>query len=430
MQLKHLSIALSALLIAHAEDNTIQIQTLQYTEADDRVEVGAVTIGVKYNFNLDNLISADFTYDAVGGATPTWVNKNPLPALDAVSSASGVSSKVNNGSINAVMKEGNNSVANADKSYENVSFEDERKAFNLSWVNRDEDRDETVLALNYSSEVDFTSLGGGIERRIGFNNQNTILSVGIGLMKNRYEAPGSGGGDDDDYGEHDDDDDYHIVVEPVIDPANYDVLLDPVNSGESTTLSVQVGIWQALAPNMALSAAIFGTKESGYLDNPHGTIFRAYTPSLSGVEGDFLFSEKRPDKRTTRGGKVSFFGQWLGVTLQTIGRYTDDDWGMTTKTAEVNGHLPIGRKLALRPLYRHYEQTAVDFYRADGEFGTLEEDPYASSDFRLGKMSAETVGMGLDIKSGKLTYNFSYYRYEQSSGLKADWMGAGFSYRF
>ena len=66
-------LATSALL--HAE-NYVSVEYLQYDESDDRVSVSAPMLEVSYDINADYNIKANVMFDAVSGATPSFMTND------------------------------------------------------------------------------------------------------------------------------------------------------------------------------------------------------------------------------------------------------------------------------------------------------------------------------------------------------------------
>jgi hypothetical protein len=74
-----------------------------------------------------------------------------------------------------------------------------------------------------------------------------------------------------------------------------------------------------------------------------------------------------------------------------------DSWGINSVTAEIAERVAITSALYIEPHARYYSQSKANFfhdYLIDGQ--TLPD--YASSDSRLGKFTATTVGLKIGLK--------------------------------
>ena len=93
-----------------------------------------------------------------------------------------------------------------------------------------------------------------------------------------------------------------------------------------------------------------------------------------------------------------------------------DDWEITSHTMDSRSRIPLGDSFGtesyLQPHFRIYQQSAADFYRPF----LLENDVlpvFASADYRIGEMTAFTVGIkyGMLVNNGhELSFRLEYYR--------------------
>ena len=93
-----------------------------------------------------------------------------------------------------------------------------------------------------------------------------------------------------------------------------------------------------------------------------------------------------------------------------------DDWDISSHTLEARFRIPVGggfgKESYIQPHIRFYQQSAADFYKPF----ILDNKPlpvFASADYRIGEMSAMTIGLkyGMLVNNGhELAFRVAYYR--------------------
>jgi len=126
-------------------------------------------------------------------------------------------------------------------------------------------------------------------------------------------------------------------------------------------------------------------------------------------------------------------------------RYYQDDWGMQAHTASVELPIKINRFLSVYPFYRYHTQTAVDYFKPYKEHAVNEE--FRTSDYDLAALDSQTYGLGIryspagGIGGFKLPFikrpvfmmksvDLKYSHYDRSTGLTANIVSLGLSFRF
>jgi hypothetical protein len=126
-------------------------------------------------------------------------------------------------------------------------------------------------------------------------------------------------------------------------------------------------------------------------------------------------------------------------------RYYQDDWGMQAHTASIELPIKLNRFLSIYPFYRYHTQTAVDYFKPYKEHSI--NDQYRTSDYDLADLDSQTYGLGfryspvdgiggikLPFKKRPLfllkSIDLKYSHFERSTGLKADIISLGLSFRF
>ena len=159
-------------------------------------------------------------------------------------------------------------------------------------------------------------------------------------------------------------------------------------SADKNTLDVLVGLTQVLNRRTIMQVNYGLSVADGYLNDPYKLLSVVDT---TGVTQDIVF-EERPDTRT----KHNIFWQTKyamnnGV-VDVSYRYMQDDWDIKSHTVESRLRFNVGESGYLQPHFRYYRQGAAEFYRP---FLLANEalPEYASADYRLGEMTAYTLGI-------------------------------------
>ncbi|MDP5041405.1 MAG: DUF3570 domain-containing protein, partial [Paraglaciecola sp.] len=130
-----------------------------------------------------------------------------------------------------------------------------------------------------------------------------------------------------------------------------------------------------------------------------------------GLTQDLLY-ENRPDTRT----RNSFYWQTkyaLDFGVADISyRFATDDWKIDSHTIDSRLRINLSDTSYLQPHFRYYQQGAAEFYRPFLMEGDNVPE-FASADYRLGEMTAYTVGLkyGMELDNGdELAFRLEYYQ--------------------
>jgi hypothetical protein len=83
-------------------------------------------------------------------------------------------------------------------------------------------------------------------------------------------------------------------------------------------------------------------------------------------------------------------------------RFTSDDWGTKSHTAELSWHQPIGDGWQVVPRLRYYTQNQADFYGATFT-GKTADYAYYSSDYRLAGFGTVSGGLKFSKDIGRVS---------------------------
>jgi hypothetical protein len=125
--------------------------------------------------------------------------------------------------------------------------------------------------------------------------------------------------------------------------------------------------------------------------------------------------EHRPDSRTRQAIYGKYKKQLPNRDIFTASyRFMTDDWGVDSNTFDFTYRFKMDGGFFIQPHLRLYQQSAADFYHyflVDGD--SLPQ--YASADYRLGKMTATTLGVKFGkIISDKHIWSVRVESYQQS----------------
>ena len=372
-----------------ATDWSVDTSLLYYGEDSGRVEDVSLMASIRRAFDEDRSINATLTVDSLTGATPNGAV--PANALQTFTGPSGGGSYI---------------VAPGEQPLD-TTFLDTRIALAASWQQSLGDSMRWSVGFSGSDEYDYLHLGLDARLERDFNLRNTTVFVGAAYGQDEIKpVGGTPVGLSPMAGEVEDEDG---------DDDGQDRGRDADDSKDVADLLV--GVTQVLSRRSLLEVAYSYGQSDGYLTDPYKIL--SVLDSLTGVpvagpedEVPFLYLyEKRPDSRT----KQSLFAEWryaldrdsLAINL----RYMDDDWGVTSQTAEARYRWNINDRSYLEPHLRWYTQDAADFYRTVLFAGDALPE-FASADYRLADLDAYTIGAkyGLRTDHGEFSVRLEYYQ--------------------
>lgn len=349
---------------------------LYYGETD-RVSLVEGVVSATKDFGDDHIFNGKITYDGLTGASATGA-----VAQDAVQTFSRPSGK------------GGYQVA-ANTTPLDDTFRDSRVQLNANWAQPLSSGIAGGIGVHISKEYDYFSAGLNGNLSFDFNQKNTTLSVGSSFQYDQIDPVGgkpiglssmpmrpySDYDDDDEQSESENSDEFY-------DSAFTTQYQSREKSADKNTLDVLVGLTQVLNRRTIMQVNYGLSVADGYLNDPYKLLSVVDT---TGVTQDIVF-EERPDTRT----KHNIFWQTKyamnnGV-VDVSYRYMQDDWDIKSHTVESRLRFNVGESGYLQPHFRYYRQGAAEFYRP---FLLANEalPEYASADYRLGEMTAYTLGI-------------------------------------
>ena len=354
-------------------ENYVSVEFLQYDESNDRVSVSSPMIEASYDFNTDYNLKLNGTFDAVSGATPTFLTND------------------------------------AGRFYWGLkSFDDNRKAASMMLTSRFENRDELYTGLDYSRENDYQSYAGSVEYMHYLDKtHNTSINLGASVSSNEILVYDGATG--------------------ASDYTEYDAKSGASRKEDAMNYNIEAGVTQVLTPYSSMKLSLFSLKEDGYLTNQYGRIVREYqTPNAR------LEVENRPRSRVAYGATIQY-NVLFGEDISCVGsyRFYQDDWKMTSNTLDMQLYKTFNQRFTLGLGLRYYTQTKASFY--SGDINHFSTQKYASSDERLSAFDALTYRASMQFKQNDTwSYNvgFEYYKQNTATAFSANSITIGMKYSF
>lgn len=390
-----LALAAAALISggAIAQENDAEwdfsASVLAYSEVD-RVSAAEVIITGDKDFSDTSNFSFKVVLDSLTGA-----------------SANGAISQNTPQSFTRVSANGRYTIAPGDTPLDD-NYRDTRGQVSLSWTDELMKDTRYTVASNLSNEIDYISIGMSGEIARDLNQKNSTLSVGISLGIDQFSplgnVPLSFSSMVVDNGQYATDADFN---------AAYDATRT-TDSEKINTAEFLLGWTQVINRRMLMQFNYGYTNISGYLTDPYKILS---VVNNIGITQDYVY-ENRPDSKQQH----SLFGLMkyhLDESIFDISyRYVSNDWDITSHTIDTHWKFLSDNGSFWEPHVRFYQQSAAEFYTPFLSAGvslpeTANQYPtYASADYRIGEMTAMTLGLkyGFQMDNGdRAEVRLEYY---------------------
>lgn len=374
----------------------VDLAVLYYREDGARVRATEPVASVTFNATNGDILRLKLTSDTLTGATPNgaapWGEEQTFitpihteGVQTTTTTASGHSKVVTIPGTDIAAREYTSPANELPLDY---GFKDQRYAIDLGYSTLLNPATRASFGASYSTEHDYRSISLNAGLSKDFFNANTTLSGAINI-------------------EFDTSKPFFGTPEPLT------LMSGEAKSGKDSksVFSGVFGVTQVMNRYWLAQLSYSIGTTNGYQSDPYRII--SVVDPVSGEPLRYLY-ESRPRSRIRQsvylGNKVA-----LGPTVADISaRLYHDSWGIDSLTAEVSERVPITSRFYVEPHARYYTQTAADFFK-DYLVGGDPLPDFASSDSRLGKFDATTLGVKLGFKvnhSGELYLRAD--RYNQS----------------
>lgn len=372
-----------------------QIDTaLLYYGETDRVSAAEAVIAAQKDFGDEHIFSGKLVIDALTGASASGAVVQPNVQTFTRPSGNG-QYQINAGDVPL-----------------DDTFHDTRVQINGQWTQPLWDNVRGSTGIHLSKEYDYLSVGlnGSLAR--DFNQKNTTLSAGLSYS---YDTIDPEGGRPValssmviDQGQFATEEDYRAAFDAT--------RLD--GSDSKTTTDLLFGLTQVINRRMIMQFNYGYSVVDGYTTDPF-KVLSVVNPQ--GLTQDLVY-EGRPDKRT----KHNFYWQTKYAMDSGVAdisyRFATDDWEIDSHTIDSRLRFNLTDNSYIQPHFRYYQQSAAEFYQP---FLTDDQPlpQFASADYRLGEMTAYTVGLkyGMQLDNGhELAFRLEYYQQDPKNAGTAE----------
>lgn len=344
--------------------------------------------------------------------TPTIVITIPLNDDDILTIDAGISAYTSASSSNVNPFDGN-SDADAFVESSGASAADVLSSAYINYSHSSDDRNTILNArISLSSEYDYFSfgVGGGITKL--FNQKNTEFTFSanayfdswsliypVELRSNRYNS------------------------------ATYNPSFTEFSSSARNSYSVGILIAQILGENLQGSISLDLVLQDGLLSTPFQRVY--FNDQVDNFVENFHLADDIERLPSTRfkfatGTRLNYYVNEYFV-IRSFYRFYQDDWGISSNTAQIEVPIKLGDSFTLYPSYRYYNQTKADYFAAYNQH--LSTDEFYTSDYDLSTFNANQIGFGInytdlftDFKIGPLglkSIDARVNRYERDSGFSS-----------
>ncbi len=370
---------------------------LYYGEGGGRVHDYSVDVLAKSQVEEDKYLTMNFTFDTLSGASPNGAAPSASPQVFV---RPVTLTRTSGGTV--VTGGGNMIVAPGDLPVD-PSFKDTRFGASVDWQQPLGRLTQLTFGGSGSIEHDYTHFGLDAHIARDFNERNTTLTAGLAWSDDTVKPIGGS----------------PVPYSPVmsVEAAQfYGIDTSGGGSHPKHVYDALFGVTQVLGPRMIAQLNYSIDKSDGYLTDPY-KFLSVVDPVTGGLlpgpdpgAGLYLY-ENRPSSRQKRALYGMIKRDIGGNVVDLSFRSMTDDWGISSRTAEMHVRFNFSDGKYLQPHLRYYKQTAADFYHTVLlSSSTLPE--YASADYRLAAFDATTVGIefGSKTSTGEFMSRLELYR--------------------
>ncbi|NNC96346.1 MAG: DUF3570 domain-containing protein [Chitinophagales bacterium] len=190
--------------------------------------------------------------------------------------------------------------------------------------------------------------------------------------------------------------------------------------------------WQAVNKKLSFSIDLDLIYQYGLLSTPFHRVY---------FENDSLSVERLPDSRFRYPVtfKLSYYPNNV-ISVQMLYRFYNDDFKISSHTAEIALPVMLSNRFSIEPFYRFYSQSASAYFQAYGEHSI--NSNYQTSDYDLSEFKAHKLGASLNYSpvwrffekkdqtfATIQTLSFRYAYYSREDGLFYNVASAGVRFK-
>ncbi|WP_416308620.1 DUF3570 domain-containing protein [Neptunicella sp. SCSIO 80796] len=282
------------------------------------------------------------------------------------------------------------------------TFHDTRVQIDAQWTQPILPETRLSSGVHVSKEYDYLSVALNASLARDFNQKNTTVSAGLSYAFDSIDPEGGRP---------------LALSAMVVNQGQFESEQDYQNAFDATrqegsdnkdTVDLLLGVTQVINRRMLMQFNYGLSQIDGYLSDPFKVVSVVDT---QGITQQLLY-ENRPDSRT----RHNFYWQTKYAMDSGVAdlsyRFSTDDWEIDSHTIDSKLRFNLTANSYIQPHFRYYQQSAADFYTP---FINQQEaiPEFASADYRVGEMTAYTVGVkyGMQLDDGnELAFRLEYYQ--------------------
>jgi hypothetical protein len=345
--------------------NQIDVTSLMYGE-QGRTRVVEPVVRFAHLMPDGQSFTAQLTFDVITGASPTGAL--PSGVVQTRTSASG------------------RTITSAAGALPTQPFYDRRTALEGEWQKPWTRFVTSTLGGHVSKEKDYSSIGADARVSTDVMRRLVTLTIGGGVSRDEvFPVGGTPAG---------------LSTGAIISTAH----------NRKNVNNILLGVSRILTRRWMVAVNGTRTMENGYLTEPYKLV-SLMNPITGAPVGDL--TDKRPSTRDRSSLLFSSVYHFTDDVLYSSYRYYWDSWAVRSHTIDVKyRHVLEGETNYIEPLLRFYTQSAARFYTIGLTQGAPLPD-FATSDYRLGKLSTVTAGA---------TYGFTLFDLPGSWTVRAQYI--------
>jgi hypothetical protein len=370
-----------------------QVDTaLLYYGETDRVSAVEGAVSAKKDFGDEHIFSSKLVIDTLTGASATGAVAQPT--IQTYTRPSG---------------NGQYTIAAGDTPLDDT-FKDTRVQLEAQWTQPLWEDMRGSTGVNLSKEYDYLSVAFNGSLARDFNQKNTTISAGLSYALDTIDPEGGRPVPFStmviDQGQFVDEDAYRT---------DFDATRQEGADDKNIT-DLLLGVTQIINRRMLMQFNYGYSMSDGYHTDPFKVLSVVNNEGLT----QQLVHENRPDERS----RHSFYWQTKYAMDNGVAdvsyRFATDDWEIDSHTIDTRLRFNLPNDSYIQPHFRYYQQSAAEFYQPF----LLDSNPLpqvASADYRLGEMTAYTLGIkyGMTLNNGnELGFRLEYYQQDpKNSGF-------------
>lgn len=217
--------------------------------------------------------------------------------------------------------------------------------------------------------------------------------------------------------------------------------------------SISMSLSQILHPKLQGALFVDVVKQEGLLSNPLQRVYFQDRPdyyignqqtlgAYTSPSNTDLFHladdvERLPSSRIKIpfGARLNYYLNEY-IVFRSYARMYQDDWGIQSKTFQVELPVRLGLSWKITPVYRFYDQTAANYFQPYNQH--LSANPFYTSDYDLSGFHSHQWGIGINYRTvfstpqifsfGLKSFQLRAQKYNRSDGLSAFIVSTGLQF--